>query len=175
MPESGIMERRNQRHVSRLRRPFPLSSLPLGPLSSPIFFPVSHFSPFPHSGAWSQAKSSQFPHTPNTKAANSKAFTSNCVTIQLTVRAWTLVVRKCVCCSQATLTFTFWENVDTCSKGYLLVTRWIANLLMGFRGPKRHSDFALLNRNTWSELEFPRRLTTKKVFIEGRWKKTRRY
>ena len=65
----------------------------------------------------------------------------------------------------------FTEYVNLCLKGYLLVTRRIANLLMGFRGPKRHSDFALLNRNTWSALEFPRRLTTKKVSMEGRWKK----
>ena len=38
IPESGIKERRNQRHVSRLRRPFPLPRPPLGSLRSPIFF-----------------------------------------------------------------------------------------------------------------------------------------
>ena len=61
IPESGIMKRRNQRHVSRLRCPFPLPSPPPSPFSSPIFFPVSRFLPFPHSGAWSQARSSRFP------------------------------------------------------------------------------------------------------------------
>ena len=38
IPESGIMERRHQKHVSRLRRPFPLPRRPLGSLRSPIFF-----------------------------------------------------------------------------------------------------------------------------------------
>ena len=94
IPESGIMKRRNQRHFSRLRRPFPLPSPPLGPLSWPIFFPVARFLPFPHSGAWSQARSSRFPHTRNTKAANSKTFPSNCVTIQLTVRAWSRLLSR---------------------------------------------------------------------------------
>ena len=47
IPESGVMKRRNQRHVSRLRRPFPLPSPPLGPLSSPIFFPLPAFCLFP--------------------------------------------------------------------------------------------------------------------------------
>ena len=38
IPESGIMEQRHQKHVSRLRRPFPLPRPPLGSLRSPIFF-----------------------------------------------------------------------------------------------------------------------------------------
>ena len=38
IPESGIMEQRHQKHVSRLRRPFPLPKPPLGSLRSPIFF-----------------------------------------------------------------------------------------------------------------------------------------
>ena len=38
IPESGIMERRNQWHVSRIRRPFPLPRIPLGSIRSPIFF-----------------------------------------------------------------------------------------------------------------------------------------
>ena len=92
IPESGIMERLNQRHVSRLCRPPP----PPPPHSTAwpaqradFFFLVAPFLPFPHCGAWSQARSSRFPHTRDTKAANSKDFTSNCVTIKLKVRAWT--------------------------------------------------------------------------------------
>ena len=56
IPESGIMERRHQKHVS-LRCPFPLPRPPLGSLRSPIFFlsdPVFCLFP-PLRSQWSHA------------------------------------------------------------------------------------------------------------------------
>ena len=59
IPESGIMERRHRRHVSRLDRPYPFPRPPLGSLRSPIFFPVPRFLAFPHCGAWSQVTAAE--------------------------------------------------------------------------------------------------------------------
>ena len=39
-PESGIMERRHQRHVSRLRRPFPIPNPPARLASLAAIFPI---------------------------------------------------------------------------------------------------------------------------------------
>ena len=60
IPDSGIMERRHQRHVFRFHRPFPLPNPPLDSLRSPIFTYFPYLTPFflpfsPHWGAWSRA------------------------------------------------------------------------------------------------------------------------
>lgn len=54
-------------------------------------------------------------------------------------------------------------------KGYRLVTTLIAKSLIGFRGPRRPSEAALLNLYTWSERDLPRRRTTRNVWLHGTW------
>ena len=69
IPESGIMEWRHQRYVSRLCHSFPLPSLPLSSLRLLNFF---FCTPFPHCGAWS--------HTLYTKEVCFSLFDTLCTT-----------------------------------------------------------------------------------------------